>query len=139
VRALLERCFANPELSISRLNTFYLDQVCQYLEIPFAHAIFSDMNLTLEPVQAPDEWALRTAQAMGATSYINPPGGREFFHPEKYTQGGVELQFLDITLEPYSQRRSEFEAGLSIIDVLMFNTPEQVRAMLDNVRIETAG
>ncbi|UOQ74420.1 WbqC family protein [Hymenobacter cellulosilyticus] len=87
VKALLERCFANPELSISRLNTFYLAQVCEYLEIPFNHAVFSDMNLELGPVTAPDEWALRTSQAMGATTYINPPGGREFFNAEKYEQG----------------------------------------------------
>ena len=135
VKALLERCFANPDLSISRLNTFYLAQVCGYLEIPFHHAVFSDMNLELGPVHAPDEWALRTSQAMGATTYINPPGGREFFSPEKYEQGGIDLQFLSINLEPYSQRRPAFEAGLSIVDVLMFNTPEQVRTMLDAVNL----
>ncbi|WP_345117138.1 WbqC family protein [Hymenobacter algoricola] len=133
VTALLESCFASPELSISRLNTFYLLQVCQYLAIPFSYDIFSDLNLTLGPVAAPDEWALRTSQALGATTYVNAPGGREFFHPEKYASEGVSLQFLDITLEPYSQRRPTFEAGLSIVDVLMFNTPEQVCAMLDNV------
>jgi hypothetical protein len=138
VRSLLERCFANPELSISRLNTFYLAQVCQYLEIPFHHALFSDLNLTLGPIGAPDEWTLRISQALGATTYINPPGGRGFFHAEKYVQGGVRLQFLDAHLEPYGQRRPTFEAGLSIVDVLMFNTPEQVRAMLDNISLETA-
>ena len=94
------------------------------------------MELELGPVTAPDEWALRTSQAMGATTYINPPGGREFFHSEKYLKGNIKLQFLDISLTPYSQRRPVFEAGLSIIDVLMFNTPEQVRTMLDDVILE---
>ena len=111
VRALLENCFSNPELSISRLNVFYLEQICHYLELPFRHAIFSDMDLVLGRVEAPDEWALRIAQAMGATAYSNPPGGRAFFHPEKYTRGGVKLQFLHIALEPYSQRRPGFEAS----------------------------
>jgi hypothetical protein len=139
VRGLLERCFANPELSISRLNTFYLQQVCDYLEMPFRYATFSDLNLTLGPVAAPDEWALRTAQALGAAGYVNPPGGRGFFQAEKYRQGGVKLQFLNVVLQPYRQRRPTFEAGLSIIDVLMFNTPEQVRTMLDSIIPESAG
>ncbi|WP_375378254.1 WbqC family protein [Hymenobacter cellulosilyticus] len=38
-------------------------------------------------------------------------------------------------MEPYSQRRPTFEAGLSIVDVLMFNTPEQVRTMLDAIEL----
>ena len=139
VRALLECCFANPELSLSRLNTFYLAVVCQYLDISFRHAIFSDLDLTLGPVTAPDEWALRISQALGAATYVNPPGGREFFQPAKYTQGGVQLQFLDTRPPLYSQRRPTFEGGLSIIDVLMFNTPAQVRDLLDHVSIETAG
>lgn len=96
------------------------------------------MNQELGPVTAPDEWALRTCQSLGTTTYINSPGGREFFQVEKYTEGGVKLQFLDIHPEPYRQCHPTFEAGLSIVDVLMFNTPEQVRGMLDHISLETA-
>ena len=138
VIALLDDCFANSELSLSRLNLYYLDKVCDYLAIPFQHAVFSDMNLTLGPVEAADEWALRTTQALGATTYVNQPGGRSFFEPAKYAEAGIDLKFLEFNLMPYEQRRPIFEDGLSILDVLMFNSPEQVRTMLDYVHFDTA-
>ncbi|OWP61514.1 glycine transferase [Hymenobacter amundsenii] len=135
VKELLEQCFAFPELSISRLNTFYLAQICCYVGIPFQHAIFSDMNLELGTIEAPDEWALRITQAIGAATYINPPRGREFFQMDKYAAADVNLQFLEVQLESYNQHRPVFEAGLCILDVLMFNNPEEVRLMLDNMTL----
>ena len=135
VQTLLEDCFSNPELSLSRLNLDYLAKVCAYLGLPFRHAMFSDLNMTLGSVEAPDEWALRTTQALGATTYVNQPGGRTFFNPAKYVQAGIDLQFIDFDSPTYSQRREPFEPGLSVLDVLMFNEPEQVRVMLDNVTL----
>lgn len=135
VKSLLEDCFNNPDLSLSRLNVHYLSKVCDYLKLPFRHAIFSELNLTLGPVEAPDEWALRTTQELGATTYVNQPGGRTFFQPAKYAHAGINLQFIDFDSPTYSQRRDLFEPGLSVLDVLMFNAPEQVRAMLDAVTI----
>ena len=135
VRALLETCFANPELNLSRLNLFYLEQVCTYLSLPFRHAMLTDLNLSLGVVSAPDEWALRTTQALKATTYVNQPGGRTFFDPIKYREAGIDLRFIDFEIAPYSQRRLTFELGLSIIDVMMFNSPEQVVEMLDHAQL----
>lgn len=139
VRVLMETCFQYDNANLGRLNTHYLEQVCQYIGLPFSHAVFSDMNLTLEPAPtAPDEWALRTTQALGANTYVNQPGGRTFFDPAKYAAAGIDLRFIDFQLQSYSQRRPAFDAGLSILDVLMFNTPEQVLAMLDHAELNAA-
>ena len=137
VKSLLEDCFSNSALSLSHLNLHYLDKICNYLGLPFHYVMFSQMNLELGPVEAADEWALRITQAMGATTYINQPGGRSFFEPAKYAATGINLQFMDFVLTPYDQRRPEFEPGLSILDVLMFNAPEQVLAMLNHARFDT--
>jgi hypothetical protein len=135
VMSLLETCFANDDTSLSRLNVYYLEQICAYLGLPFRHAVFSDLHLELAPVTAPDEWALRIAQALGAKSYVNQPGGRSFFDPAKYQDAGINLQFNDFEVLPYSQRREVFEPGLSIIDVLMFNTPAQVMELLSGAQL----
>jgi hypothetical protein len=55
VMSLLETCFANDDTSLSRLNVYYLEQICAYLGLPFRHAVFSDLHLELAPVTAPDE------------------------------------------------------------------------------------
>jgi hypothetical protein len=53
---------------------------------------------------------------------------------------GIEIEFLQVNLQPYDQRNGAFEAGLSILDVMMFNTPQQIRAMLDDYEmLKTSG
>jgi hypothetical protein len=95
--------------------------------------IFSEMGLRIAPVNAPDEWALNICRALGDVSeYWNPPGGRIFFDASKYQRAGIKLQFLSVNLREYDQRRRGFVPGLSIIDVAMFNSPQEINEMLDD-------
>jgi hypothetical protein len=136
VRKLLESCFEFSETnSITHLNQHYLQQVCNYLDIPFDCQIFSEMDLDIGAVDAPDEWALRISQALGADEYWNPEGGDDFFDRDKYAAGGVKLQFLKSGLPEYDQQRPNFENGLSMIDVLMWNDQEQVHRFLDDFQL----
>lgn len=136
VRALLEDCFASTEPSISRFNAECLGKVCAYLGLEFNCLFHSELPIDPGTVTAADEWSLRTSQYLGATEYINPPGGRSFFDHAKYDAGGVDLKFLSINLTPYDQKRPVFEPGLSMVDVMMFNDPATIRTMLDDVVIE---
>ena len=119
--------------SITKLNFNTLKATCEYLAIPFNCTIFSERNLTIDSVNASDEWALNICKALHYDEYINPPGGQEFFNADKYHKAGIKLIFEKPKLEFYSQRRGpdNFEPGLSIIDVMMFNSPEQINIMLD--------
>ncbi len=122
--------------SIVELDARILKVTCDYLSIPFEVRIFSGMGLQIEPVNDAGEWALQISKAMGATEYVNPPGGRELFDPEKFREAGIGLSFLSHKLPPYSQRRPVFENGLSIIDVLMFNNKEQTLALIDDFELD---
>jgi hypothetical protein len=118
---------------IAALDVHLLEMCCRYLEIPFRYSIFSTSSIRDFKANSPDEWALQTAKAVGATEYINPPGGISFFDNAKYESAGVQLTFLKSRLRQYDQRRDHFESGLSIIDVMMFNEPRTIRDMLDEV------
>ena len=63
---------------ISELNIYTLERVCEYLGIPYKYDIFSKMDLEIDEVKAPDEWALNITKALGYDTYINPPGGMSF-------------------------------------------------------------
>jgi len=128
----LERVLFYPTDSISELNAHLLAETCSYIGIPFKAITFDDLDFAIEDVNAPDEWALNICKVIGADTYINPPGGMEFYDRGKYKQAGLSLKFLKVNLRPYDQKREPFEAGLSILDVMMFNTPEQIRCMLDD-------
>lgn len=130
---LLNEVFENEYIDIVHLNKRTLEIVCNYLDINRKIEIFSEMNIEIESAKEPDEWALNICKALGnADEYWNPPGGISFFDKSKYEKAGIELKFQKVVLSPYNQKRTEFEAGLSIIDVMMFNSVEEINLMLDN-------
>ncbi len=69
-------------------------------------------------------------QKEGASGYINAIGGLHFFDTEYFEKSLIKLQFLKPNLRQYTQNTPEFIAGLSILDVLMYNEPSTVKAML---------
>jgi hypothetical protein len=117
---------------IVSLNKVALEAVCDYLGIEHRLQVFSQMNLAIEEPHAPDEWALNICKALrDVEEYWNPPGGQAFFNKIKYDDAHIALKFMTPQLTPYDQKRQPFEPGLSILDVMMFNDPEQINDMLD--------
>ncbi len=121
--------------SIVGLNKLAIERTCEYCGIPFETYIFSEMQLDIKQVNAPDEWALEISKAIGAKTYLNPPGGKEFFDKEKYFRSDIALNFLHNNLKPYWQPNKEFIPGLSIIDALMFSSPSEVRDLVSDYYI----
>ncbi len=133
VVALIKEVFSSEVTNIVSLDKATIEAVCRYLKIKTSISIFSEMQLKIDTPMAPDEWTLNICRALGnVNEYWNPPGGQTFFDKSKYDNAGIELKFQKTILSAYNQEREEFIAGLSIIDVLMFNSPLDVNRMLDN-------
>jgi len=73
----------------------------------------------------------RICKTIGITNYVNPPNGEAIYDRKDFELRGLKLQFIhrdaDIT---YRQFGNDFFPDLSIIDVMMFNTPAEIRSML---------
>jgi hypothetical protein len=133
---LLNEIFSIECKDIVTLNEISLNKICEYLGIKRKMEVFSKMNLKIDTVNAPDEWALNICKAIdGVDEYINPPGGQSFFDKSKYDKENIKLRFQEIELTPYNQKQEIFEPGLSIIDVMMFNSVEEINIMLDNYKL----
>lgn len=129
---ILNKVFEKEYTSIVELNRDLLKEICKYLDIKTPIEIFSEMNLEIKKANAPDEWALNICKAIPeVTEYWNPPGGMEFFSREKYEKENIKLFFQKINLKEYDQKKENFESGLSILDVMMFNSKEEINKMLD--------
>lgn len=63
-------------------------------------------------------------------SYVNAAGGESFFNVNKYKKNNIDLFFINQPIEEYKQFDDVFEPGLSIVDVMMFNSPEKIIEML---------
>jgi hypothetical protein len=127
VISLVSTCLDNNTSSLSRLNVSCLVQVCKYLGIEFSHSLLSEMNLDLSHVDVPGDWALRISEALGASEYVNAPGGAHLFDRSAFERAGVKL-----TIQPpldfvYQCNGWEFQPNLSIIDVIMWNSPDRIR------------
>lgn len=133
---LVNDVFNTDTMLISDLAIKSIVKTCEYLDIDIKYDIFSKMNLALPEVKEPDEWALYITKELGYNTYINPPGGMSFFNREKYQINDVDLQFLVQEIIPYRQNREVFIPALSMIDVMMFCSCNEINEMLCKYKIE---
>lgn len=63
----------------------------------------------------------------GITDYVNPSGGQEIYTKDYYAEQGVNLSFLQSERVEYMQSGDSFVPWLSVIDVLMCNSVEDVK------------
>ena len=77
------------------------------------------------------EKVMEICRNFSATTYINPIGGLSLYDKAEFKQEGVELNFISMNEDIYyPQFQNDFIGGLSILDVLMFNSNEVVKELL---------
>lgn len=135
-KALVDDIFKDDYTNIVTLNKVIMEKICSYIGFHPNITVYSELDLEIEPPQAPDEWALNICKALSDVGeYWNQPGGASFFDKSKYDAANLDLKFIHVSLEQYDQKNEAFEPGLSILDVLMFNSPEKINEMLDNFEL----
>ncbi|MGN6317618.1 WbqC family protein [Trinickia sp.] len=70
-----------------------------------------------------------------ARVYVNAIGGMQLYSHADFASRGLDLKFLQPTLEPYACGRLAYVPGLSIIDVLMWNDTACVDRMLSSATL----
>lgn len=136
ISELITECLNFETESITHLNKNILEKICLYLQIKTPISIFSQKAFPIVKPQMPDEWALNICLSMKADSYVNPIGGMSFFDIKKYQDNGIKINFLENNLLEYSQTKFPFINGLSIIDVMMFNSVDETNYLIDNITIK---
>lgn len=126
--ALLDEVFHYEDKNLARFISHSFDVVAQYLEIDcefvFSSDIEKDGNLRAS------NKILDICKRLGANRYINAIGGQNLYDRDIFAENSIELNFLKPDLLPYKQQKNDFVPGLSMIDVLMFNTKEQIQELL---------
>jgi len=69
-------------------------------------------------------------QRLGANTYYNAIGGQELYSKEEFQKHGIELCFVKPQEVAYPQTVMSFIPWLSMIDVLMNNSAEDIRELL---------
>jgi len=121
---LLERIVRCEERNLFRYLHQAIVQLCAHLGIKTEVRISSDIAIG-HKLKA-QEKVLALCRAMGADTYINAIGGTELYCRDTFRAQGVELKFLRSKPFEYTQFGAPFVPWLSIVDVMMFNVPEQI-------------
>ena len=134
---LLDKAFAEAKSEkLSDINVSSLNVVCKYLGIEFQPIIASERRFSIPAIEHPGQWALEISAALGAETYINPPNGRPIFRPEEFKSRGIHLAFTELFEWEYSCAIYTFEPHLSVLDVLMWNSPDAVINHLGKTELE---
>jgi len=125
---LSKECNTLLDLSIESTRA-----ICDYIGIEFNYEIASKINFDKRSISQPGDWALEISKHKKASEYINPPGGYDIFDEKKFIENNIKLSFLKPSLSPYKQSwRKSFMPGLSILDLIMFNSPEESWQIINN-------
>ena len=128
---LIEQILSTRDPTIADLIRTSLQTLIDYLKLPVQLIASSEIYINAH-LRAQTR-VMDICRQEGASCYINAMGGRALYDGTTFQQSGVTLQFLQPELTPYKQvgKSREFIPGLSIIDVLMNNSVDQVRTLLD--------
>jgi hypothetical protein len=123
--------FDKSSLSLFIINS--IETILKYLNVETKLIVSSslDKNSTLKG----QDKVLDICKLLGASYYYNAIGGYELYNKETFMKEGIKLYFLKSKLVPYKQFKNDFIPGLSIIDVMMFNSVETINEMLDGFEL----
>ena len=133
---VMEKIFSYPERRLDFFIKNSFEQILFYLGIKTELILSSNLNKD-DSLKGQNK-ILEICKILKADTYYNAIGGKELYDKEVFEDNGISLHFLktDENLRYTQFPNMEFVPNLSIIDVLMFNSVEEVNKMLDDYTLE---
>ncbi|MBD1390847.1 WbqC family protein [Neiella sp. HB171785] len=126
---VVAQSLATPLTNMALFATHTLQTCCQYLAINTEFVTSS--QLAKNNALHGQNRVLELNQLMAASHYINPIGGTALYNRDDFAKRHIKLSFLQPSNIVYQQvGNHQFVPFLSIIDVMMNNSVEQIRGYL---------
>jgi len=126
----LEKVFLNSKIkSISDLSSNSIIETSNYLNLKTNFHFSSIAFSNSEPLERAER-LVSIVSKLESTDYINSIGGVDIYNKSFFMEHNIHLSFLDSEITTYKQFNNDFIPGLSIIDILMFNSKEEINEML---------
>lgn len=130
---IISNCLLETEDNLAIYLEAGIKGVSEYLGIQTEWYLSSDIEK--DNSLRGQEKILAICRKLGATQYINLPGGRELYTHASFAEQGVELSFIEPSIDQYEQNLDDFIPYLSIIDVMMFNNLQRCKQMVKEYEI----
>lgn len=130
---LIKKIFDYKNLKISEFNTNSIKLICNYMKIKtniiMSSNIIKDNNLKGE------ERIIQINKNLKSNWYINPIGGIKLYSKKIFDKNDLKLNFIKMKDIKYNQFGDGFINNLSIIDVMMFNSKEELSKQLNKYEL----
>jgi hypothetical protein len=130
---ILSTILSSSENNLSKLLTFQIKVLCNYLDINTviveSSRVYKNQNLKSE------EKILDICIQETADKYYNAIGGKNLYDRSVFRNKNIELYFLSSQPVIYEQFEKDFKPFLSIIDVMMFNNVSKIKNLLNKYEL----
>lgn len=133
--AVISPVILGADSLVAELNRNSIKACCKYLNVS---KDFVDSSVVYPKRGLVGSDRVRDiCKSESATLYINSIGGRDLYFHDEFHRDGLELKFLqpDMNAVTYAQGKFPWTPYLSIVDVLMWNSPELVRSFLSRYQL----
>lgn len=130
---LLQTIIESREQNLFRYLYNTITAISSYLEIDTEFIVSSSIQIN-HNLKSQDK-VLAICKALHATVYLNPIGGIDLYNKDIFKENNIELNFIQSEKIEYPQYKNEFVPWLSIVDVLMFNSKENVKQYLNSYKL----
>ena len=129
VYPIIDKSF-DSATTISEVSINSVKLVCDYLCIR-KDFYLSSIDFSDSKGMEREERLVHVCRKSDSEYYINMVSGSTLYTKDYFLKNGIKLDFLKPIITEYPQKNNEFVTGLSIIDVLMFNSKQEVKEMLN--------
>ncbi|MGH4123606.1 MAG: WbqC family protein [Clostridium sp.] len=123
--------YKDKNLSKFIINSIVI--ICKFLDISTELIISS--QLKKDTSLKAEEKIIHINKILGSNTYINAIGGMGLYSKDKFKEQEIDLFFIKMKEIKYKQFNDDFIPNLSIIDVLMFNSKEEVKRLLNEYEL----
>lgn len=126
---LLEGILRCDETNLAAYITRSIRKVMEYIGISTELVLSSQLNKDCD-LKGQDK-VVEICKILGATEYYNAIGGQSLYSFTEFAKSGIALNFVQTDDIVYKQFDNDFVPNLSIVDVMMFNSVDAIREMLN--------
>ena len=131
---LMERIISFPDKQLAVFVDNSFQEILKYLSID-TELLMSSSIIKDNSLRGKDK-IMHICKILGTNVYYNAIGGRNLYDKEEFKKQGIILNFVYPVVQPYPQLHvNDFVSNLSMIDILMNNTKDDVNRLLDVYRV----
>ncbi|UPT76817.1 WbqC family protein [Sulfurovum sp. XGS-02] len=133
VYPMLEEILLHGEKNLAKYVGYAIERTVQYLDIDTKMIYLSDLQG--DTLLKGQDRVIDICKRLNADHYINSIGGQKLYNKEDFLREGIKLNFIKSGDIEYKQFNHKFIPNLSIIDVMMFNSKEEIEEMLNSYEL----